>query len=291
MPCGVKGTDTKYWSALHISVIPYTVTQNFQYPVEFPEISVRAKVVAEAKVNHSEQPYYLCQLLKTQILLNEQLLPVAKSCGVCGRMQTLDSYYKDRAVLGRATSCAECRRKSSKQYRQSHKEYFRNYMVQNRLQLLDYRRQWYKQNQQKIAEYAARQKRRAEEISKKLLPDDKKYMQKIEDQEHYCQITGVAEDVQLDHILPLVKGSWGNTEGNLMYLYAPLNKSKNSNNVFDWLEQMDQERLDYLLPDDCKMTVEQFQQKYLSVLERKAAEKGLSLAHYKEWYTKEYQSE
>lgn len=205
-------------------------------------------------------------------------------------MQTLDSYYKDRAVLGRATACAECRRKSSKQYRQQHKEYFRNYMIQNRLQLLEYRRSWYKQNHQKVAEYAARQKKRTEEISKNLLPDDKEYMQLIDEQEHCCQITGATDDIQLDHILPLVKGNWGNTKGNLMYLSAPLNRSKNSSNVFDWLEQMDQERLDYLLPEDCKMTVEQFRQKYLEVLERKAAEKGLSLTEYREGYGKEYQS-
>lgn len=73
-----------------------------------------------------------------------------------------------------------------------------------------------------------------------------------------------------------------------MWLYGSLNTSKSSSNVFDWLEDMEQERLDYLLPESVTMTIEGFKEKLLIALTAKAAELGMTLEQYKQKYTDEY---
>lgn len=117
------------------------------------------------------------------------------------------------------------------------------------------------------------------------LPDQPEYMTTIS-KLTYCEITGETERLELDHIMPVTKGNWGNTASNLMKLSQSLNSSKGNKNIFDWLHDMEQERLDYLL--DQHMTVEQFRQKFEQVLTVKASEKGLSFTEYKEQYIEEY---
>lgn len=103
-----------------------------------------------------------------------------------------------------------------------------------------------------------------------------------------CVITGVTEELALDHVMPIAVGYWGNSKGNLMWLYSRLNTSKGSANVFQWMEEMEQERLDYLLPESVTMTIEEFKEKLLLALTAKAEELDLSLEQYKQKYNEEY---
>jgi len=206
-------------------------------------------------------------------------------------MKTLDNFYKDSsAVFNRATSCAECRRISSAQFRADNRDYFKKYLQQNRESIQKVRKQWTKANYMKASEYAARTKEKLRGAMDRLLPEDTEYKQQIDEAPHTCPITGSVE-VELDHVLPISRGNWGNNRGNLMYLHKPLNTSKSNRNVFKWLEQIEQPTLDYLLPDGVEMTVQEFRVKYLEVLQQKAAEKEMTLEQYKEEYYRDYEEE
>lgn len=103
-----------------------------------------------------------------------------------------------------------------------------------------------------------------------------------------CVITGVATDTTLDHVMPVIVGRWGNSKGNLMWLYKSLNISKGSNNVFEWIADMEQERLDYLLPESVSMTTTEFQMKMTGALAVKANELGITFEEFKQKYNEEY---
>ena len=135
--------------------------------------------------------------------------------------------------------------------------------------------------------YSARTLAKRREALANSLPEDKQYKSEIE-QQSVCAITGITVNLELDHVMPLAAGNWGNSKGNLMKLYQPLNSSKNDSNIFQWMEQMEQERLNYLLPEGLEMTVEQFKQKVLEALTVKADELGLTLEQYKQKYNEEY---
>lgn len=239
-------------------------------------------------MSHSSSLHYLCINRSRHLILNDQLNPVAKQCYSCQQVKTLNDFYVDRAgTVNRASACAECRRASNREYRESHKEYFRNYQLENRERLSAYIQQWNQSNADKLAVYSARHLKKRQEAMASCMQDDTAYKKQVT-QLAYCEITGATVNLELDHIMPVTRGRWGNTRGNLLRLYHTLNSSKSDSNVFDWLEQMEQERLDYLLPDGIQMTVEQFRQRFTEVLTSKAVEKGLSLEQYKLHYNKEY---
>lgn len=203
-------------------------------------------------------------------------------------MKTLDNFYKDTSgLLNRATTCAECRRVHSKQFRQKNTDYYKNYLRDNREALQQYKAQWNRDNYLKSLEYSRKQQERLRQAVSRLYPDDKAYQSFISEQQHVCPVTG-STDVELDHVMPISRGNWGNTRGNLMYLHKPLNTSKSNKNVFNWLNEMEQQTLDYLLPKGKQMTVEEFRQKYLEVLQKKAAEKEMTLEQYEQQYNEDY---
>lgn len=51
---------------------------------------------------------------------------------------------------------------------------------------------------------------------------------------------------------------------------------------------MEQERLDYLLPESVSLTIAEYKEKMLQVLTVKAEELGLTLEQYKQKYNDEY---
>lgn len=207
-------------------------------------------------------------------------------------MLTLDSFYRDKTgVLNRVSSCAVCRREFNRKYREEHRDYFQEYSQKHRARLWKYHRKWKSQNTDRLQLYSAKYVKRRKEALDNCLPENKEYMQQMEQGSHCCEITGVSTNTQLDHIMPVTHGQWGNNSGNLMWLYGMLNTSKNQANVFVWLDRMTQERLNYLLPECTDMTVDQFRQKYVEVLQRKATERGLTFDQFKEQYMAEYETE
>lgn len=185
------------------------------------------------------------------------------------------------------SSCANCRKETNRKFREENKDYFRNYQLENREQITRMVKEWNQNNTDKLQMYSVKALAKRREALAKSLPEDKQYMKEI-DQQEYCCITGVSSNLEVDHVMPLSKGYWGNSRGNLMKLYQPLNSSKHDSNVFNWIEQMEQERLNYLLPEGIEMTVDQFRHKVIEVLRLKAEEKGLTFEQFKQKYEQEY---
>lgn len=114
---------------------------------------------------------------------------------------------------------------------------------------------------------------------------DTEYLTSFLAQNHICPITGYFP-AQVEHILPVSKGNWGNTPKNLMYLHPKLNSSKNDKNVFDWLDSISEDKLYYLTGKVWDLG--EFKQRYLEELARIAKEQGMSLEEYKENYCTDY---
>lgn len=249
------------------------------------------KVTGTARVPELNKQVYVATLKSHTVLLTENQSPIAKDCNSCGNMYTLDEFYKDKYNLfSRTFTCKHCRAAVGKRFRQQNPKYYRRYLIENRERTLEDSRRWLQNNPEKAAIYGSRLALKRQQALENSLPDDAEYMQSINDNK-FCVITGVSTDITLDHIMPLSAGYWGNSKGNLMWLYKSLNISKGSNNVFDWIADMEQERLDYLLPESVSMSISEFQQRMTHILTDKAAELGLTFEQYKKKYNAEYNKE
>ncbi|MDP9577372.1 UNVERIFIED_ORG: hypothetical protein J2X74_003189 [Bacillus sp. 1751] len=99
----------------------------------------------------------------------------------------------------------------------------------------------YKRKQYKLYPYKAlaiQQKRRA---LKKSLPNTLTIHQAQQVLQDGCCLTGVNEDLHLDHIIPLATGHGGTIYENMMALKGDLNRSKQARNVFEWAEDKHEE--------------------------------------------------
>ena len=262
--------------------------KQFEHPIQLTHISPHFTVEGELFVPELNCFHYFATAVKQRFILNEQQNPVGKSCYKCGNMYTLDDFYTDRnALFNKTTSCKYCRSERDKQFRQDNPSYYRRYFIDNRDKLLASVRQWARNNTDKVHLYAARHAERRKEALMRCYPDDKEYM-KLINSEPKCVITGTTDGISLDHILPVTRGRWGNNRGNLMWLSELLNISKGSKNVFEWMDSMEQEILDALLPEGHQMPVEEFRLRLTVALSQKAAEMDLSLAEYEELYHSDY---
>lgn len=246
------------------------------------------KAVATAYVPDLNKDVYVATLKRHKVLLNEEQSVIAKDCTSCGNMYTLNEFYKDKYNLfNRTFTCKYCRAKVGKKFREQNPRYYRRYLLENREKALEESRKWYRNNPDRAALYYSRHAEKRQQSLEQSLPEDKQYIEQIH-QVKKCVITGVTEELALDHVMPIAVGYWGNSKGNLMWLYSRLNTSKGSANVFQWMEEMEQERLDYLLPESVTMTIEEFKEKLLLALTAKAEELDLSLEQYKQKYNEEY---
>ena len=203
-------------------------------------------------------------------------------------MYTLDEFYRDKySLFNRTFTCKHCRALVGKKFRQENPKYYRRYLIENRERALAGSRRWTRNNPDKIALY-----RQNKTINRQLAvasshADDAAYLKQI-NEDSTCVITGLTVSTNLDHIMPVAVGRWGNNKGNLMWLYKNLNLSKGSSNVFEWVAEMEQERLDYLLPESVTMSVESFRHRMQLVLTEKAGELGMTLEQYTDFYNQEY---
>lgn len=256
-----------------------------------PHISSFLTVIGTARVPELNKEVYVATLRSHTVLLTESQLPIAKDCNSCGNMYTLDEYYKDKYNLfNRTFTCKHCRAEVGRKFRQDNPKYYRRYLIENREKEAIRSRRWYDNNPVKAAVYYSRKAEKRQLALQNSFPDDKEYMKAI-NSDKTCVLTGVTADVALDHVLPVAVGNWGNTKGNLMWLYSSLNISKGSRNVFDWVADMEQERLDYLLPESVTMTTAEFKEKVTAALTVKAEELGLTFEQYKQLYNEAYYRE
>ena len=249
------------------------------------------RVTGIARVPELNKQVYVATLKSHTVLLTENQLPIAKDCNSCGNMYTLDEFYKDKYNLfNRTFTCKHCRAEVGRRFRQDNPKYYRRYLIENRERTLADSRRWYRNNPVKAAVYYSRKAERRQLALQNSLPDDKEYLTAF-NSDKTCVLTGVSVDTALDHVMPVAVGTWGNTKGNLMWLYSRLNNSKGSANVFEWAADMEQERLDYLLPESVTMTTEEFRGKVAAALTVKAEELGLTFEQFKQKYNEEYYRE
>lgn len=96
------------------------------------------------------------------------------------------------------------------------------------------KQRWRLQNPAKEAKI--RQRRMMIQASLKNDLTKEQREQILDDFNYACSLTGNAEDVQLDHFIPVHTGHGGKTLGNMVPLTASLNYSKNGKNPFEWIK-------------------------------------------------------
>lgn len=253
--------------------LTYSIEQHYSNPVPLKHISHSLRIIAVVRVIELNKLVFLARLHKQRALLDYDHSLIGKSCSSCGKMLTLNSFYKDKASFAeKTTSCKSCRARRGRQFRIENPNYHREYTKQHAAQ---------------FAVYHKRRELKRQRCMELCFPDDQQYLIEVIRQKQ-CAITGLTENLTVDHIMPVTQGRWGNTAGNLMPLYAPLNQSKGNKNVFEWAEQITQGNLDILLPESMNWSVEYFREQLMNALTDKAAEKGLTLKQYRSEYYKEY---
>lgn len=243
-------------------------------------------MVGTAYVPELDRELYVGKLLKHTVLLNEEQHPIAKSCTPCATLYTLDEFHTDNSkIFHKTTMCKHCKAQRDIQFRQNNPDYYRRYLIENRETLMAQARQWVKANPERQHRNTVRTARKRREILKHCLPNDPQYMAEITS-ESACVITGNTVNTELDHVMPLMCGNWGNSKGNLLWLTKSLNTSKGTKNVFEWADSLEQETLDYLLGYHMELTVFKF--RLMKALAVKAGELGLTLEQYQQKYYREY---
>lgn len=257
---------------------------HFYKPFKLEYLSKQCKVVGTIPVEGWEDTYYMAKVRNRRLLMNENHSLLGQSCGNCGKYFTMNEFPRDKyAVGGRASSCKTCRREKDKKYRKKHPTYYRRYYRKNKEHISQTRKAWLMAHPEKLSISQARRHM----LMAKCVPPDSEYIKEVS-RDQRCVVSGATVGVALDHIMPVSRGNWGSNRGNLMYLTKSLNVSKGMNNVFDWIEGMEQFRLDYLLPKGIEMPLEEFKARMYSTLTDKAAELGLTLEQYRHKYNSDY---
>jgi hypothetical protein len=193
-------------------------------------------------------------------------------CGEWKPLET--GFYRDKKGLGgRVSECKDCRKKYnlenqsrrldylkkwyqenqeqrlrySRNRYQEKKEDIKKWYEENRAHLSEYRRKYYQENQDYFSEYKRKhyqenresylirnQKRRTR---KHLLPENWTIEQKTETWSYFnnaCVLTGVTDNIEEEHAIPLSIGHGGTYHGNMYPMSKTLNISKLNRNIFEW---------------------------------------------------------
>lgn len=186
---------------------------------------------------------------------------VAKECVKCEKVKVAQEFHKDASKLGgRDYRCKECvteykqkhfeknreevlgrERKHSKKYYEGNREYFQNYYESNKTKILFRNREYYFENTQKHQLVNLRRRARLRNLPDNLTSESRdKILDYFKDA---CALTGKADDVHLDHVIPISIGHGGTTYENVVPLNAELNMSKSNRCIFDWFAD-NRERFD-----------------------------------------------
>ena len=168
--------------------------------------------------------------------------------------------------------------KYSKDYRIKNANKIKQYEEENKYRIKEYRKAYRKRNREREKELhkawindnrgKARlnvQKRRAK---RKSLPSTLSIKQKEhlpELQNHKCIISGITDNLHLEHFIPISWGVGGTTFENCYYLEGSLNISKGNRNPFEWIKTQPTEyqsnfhnKLVPMLAERNNMSVEEF---------------------------------
>lgn len=149
----------------------------------------------------------------------EGIAQEGKMCSKCEIIKPLGDYHKHSRNKVRS-SCGSC---SNSRW----KEYAKN----NRAKM-------------RLLEKAKEHRRKAidKALDASISANDIDYIKEIFEG---CALTGVAEDIHLDHFIPLSWGHGGSMLENMIPLSSWLNLSKHDNNPFEWIKREEvQQRVD-----------------------------------------------
>lgn len=157
-----------------------------------------------------------------------------KCCTQCGKFKSLLEFnVSKKAKDGRRSECRECQKKYDRGWYKRNKEYKKEAVKA-------YIKTWRQEHPEDAKVYY--QTRRA---MKKALPHDLSREQWLEILVKYrggCAITGKATDVNMEHFIALNTGHGGTIIGNIYPMNGSLNSSKNSQNPFEWMKQLNNEQ-------------------------------------------------
>jgi hypothetical protein len=194
-------------------------------------------------------------------------------CTKCEKPHEYSNFYNNKnKFMGKDVFCKKCSSEDAKAWREKNKGYKKEY--NHRWYIENYPRtkermkanskRWRKENRDK---HNLRELRRR--ARKKALPDTLTSEQ-ILLLGNSCYLTGVSNDIHLDHVIPLAIGHGGTIYENMIPLSAEVNMSKQANNIFEWAEQ-NHERLGF--------TMERFNEVMSEVAERN----NMTLEEYREY--------
>lgn len=224
--------------------------------------------------------------MRKRVQIEERDGILGKECSKCSEWKALDDYTRQKTGLGgRLAVCKACKAEYMSEYRNEnyakelerqrkwnkenaeHKaEKVRNWKRENRDQYNERHREWYENNKEKhkkskenwrnnnpekIAIYNNLRRTR-----NSTLPNDitaEQYTKTLEYFENACAFTGVKDNIEMEHAIPIVIGHGGTTFGNVYPMTKSLNASKYNNNIFEWFNDnkdrfnLSQERFDSLI--------------------------------------------
>jgi hypothetical protein len=172
---------------------------------------------------------------------------VAKVCTKCETVKSLDEYPKLKiGIGGRNSRCKPCRSLAQQEYYADNRENYVEYHRKRSSDNIDYRRNWYTANSERVAERNKiwrrnnPNKRVLYKLQRRariaLLPDNFTQKQQVDTLEYFggCALTGSTENIHWEHAIPLSVGHGGTTRGNMYPMSGRLNNSKWTHNIFEW---------------------------------------------------------
>lgn len=178
----------------------------------------------------------------------------SKTCTRCGEVKPLDQYGVQKNVKdGRKSRCRAClsalsreynasnpdkRRASERSWRERNPQRVKETARKSRDKHADgYRerlRKWKDGNRSRVN--ASHQRRRALKLQlRNDLTEKQRFI--LDTVFGGCALTGVKEDVHLDHFIALDTGHGGTWAGNIIPLSGHLNLSKGAKNPFEWVKE------------------------------------------------------
>ncbi|MEH7248733.1 hypothetical protein V7114_18315 [Neobacillus niacini] len=173
-------------------------------------------------------------------------------------------------ILGVLYDCNECRKGEKKRWRKENPEKTRAYnRSQERIKKnREHRKKWEEKNKEKVKKMKITRLNR-ETAASDTIPIKEK-TKTLKQYSYSCALTGTENNLQADHIIPLVTGHASNFFENILILKRDLNVSKNGRNIFDWAVQ-EHEHLGFTLT------------RFNEVMTEVALRSGMTLEEYKEY--------
>jgi len=177
---------------------------------------------------------------------------IAVECAECGKVKRQEEFSKaSTGFLGKRYNCKKCARKSALKKRVQVSEKWKRYREENREQETKRRRKYREENLERVASQHHRRRARLNKLPSILTAEDMTAVYATFN--NACALTGEAERMHDDHVVPISVGHGGSVKSNMIPLSAELNTSKHNAHIFEWFSanrerfNLEQSRFDDLI--------------------------------------------